>query len=196
MRHAIGPALAMLLCACERDQRAENPSADDPSAVAAAEPRGNASESVMRPDVLAEVEPEVPPPPAPVPTAATVPFPERGFALDDGARGVLDALLTPERLTGTSRVTVSGHSDSRGGDRENKAASLRRAEAVRDHLVGRGMAADRIELVALGETRPVAPNALPDGSDDPAGRARNRRVEAVFTRAASAPQATEQPAAN
>ncbi len=194
MRQAIGPALAMVLCACEGERRAE-----DPPAVATTEPRRNASESVMRPDVLAEAEPvPPPPPPAPMPTTATVPFPERGFTLDDGARGILDALLTPERLAGTSRVTVSGHSDSRGGDRENKAASLRRAEAVRDHLVGRGIAEGRIDLVALGETRPVAPNALLDGSDDPVGRARNRRVEVEFAPAApvvAAGRTTAQPAA-
>ena len=52
-----------------------------------------------------------------------------------------------------------------------------RAEAVRDYLVEKGIAADRITVVALGETTPLVPNARPDGSDDPEARARNRRVE-------------------
>jgi OOP family OmpA-OmpF porin len=48
---------------------------------------------------------------------------------------------------------------------------------VRDYLVEKGIAADRITVVALGETTPLVPNARPDGSDDPEARARNRRVE-------------------
>lgn len=42
-----------------------------------------------------------------------------------------------------------------------------------------GIAAGRIETKGLGETHPVAPNALPDGRDDPAGRQKNRRVEII-----------------
>jgi OOP family OmpA-OmpF porin len=39
-----------------------------------------------------------------------------------------------------------------------------------------------MRVIALGETRPIAPNAKPDGSDDSAGRARNRRVEIELDR--------------
>lgn len=197
-RRSIVPALAVLLCACEQDRRTEAAPMGDAPAVTAAEPDEsdtNGSESVMRPSVLAEAEPETPPAPPPPPTRAVLPFPDRGFHLGADARGALDALLTPERLAGTSTVTVSGHSDSRGSDRQNKVASLRRAEAVRDYLVGKGMAAERIRVVALGETRPVAPNALPDGSDDPEGRARNRRVEVEFGEIAAPAVQTAEPAA-
>ena len=51
------------------------------------------------------------------------------------------------------------------------------AEAVRDYLVKNGVSRARIDVIALGERRPIAPNAHADGSDDPEGRARNRRVE-------------------
>ena len=196
IRHAMVPALALLLCACEQEQRTAAPPADETPTTVAAEPDGNASESVMRPSVLAEAEPEAPPAPRSAPTRAVLPFPDRGVDLGADAQGMLDALLTPVRLAGTSTVIVSGHSDSRGGDRENKRASQRRAEAVRDYLVDKGVAMERIRVVALGETRPIAPNALPDGSDDPAGRARNRRVEIEFGRVSAAPpaRATNEPA--
>jgi OOP family OmpA-OmpF porin len=55
--------------------------------------------------------------------------------------------------------------------------SRKRAEAVRDYLAGKGIARTAMTVIARGETRPIAPNARPDGSDDSAGRARNRRVE-------------------
>ncbi|WP_420604624.1 hypothetical protein [Methylobacterium sp.] len=42
--------------------------------------------------------------------------------------------------------------------------------------MGRGIAAGRLSAAGKGETMPVAPNANPDGRDDPAGRQRNRRV--------------------
>ena len=54
MRYAIGPALAMLLYACDGERCTQAPPADDLPAVAVAELRGNVGESVMRPDMLAE----------------------------------------------------------------------------------------------------------------------------------------------
>ena len=56
--------------------------------------------------------------------------------------------------------------------------SLARAEAVAAWLVGQaGIAADRVSSRGMGESRPVADETLPDGSDSPEGRQRNRRVE-------------------
>ena len=48
---------------------------------------------------------------------------------------------------------------------------------MRDYLVEKGVAKDRITLIAIGEGRPVAPNVREDGSDDPEGQAKNRRVD-------------------
>lgn len=78
-----------------------------------------------------------------------------------------------------AKVTIGGHTDSKGDDAYNTALSLRRAKAVADRLAGvshRDLAAE-----GFGETRPVAPNATPDGCDDPAGRQKNRRVEIRIT---------------
>lgn len=79
----------------------------------------------------------------------------------------------------TAKVTIGGHTDSKGDETYNNALSLRRAKAVADRLsgpAGRPLAAE-----GFGETRPVAPNAHPDGSDDPDGRQKNRRVEIRIT---------------
>ena len=78
-------------------------------------------------------------------------------------------------LDPTMRVRIVGHTDSTGSDAINDPLSLDRAQSVRDYLVGRGVAASRIETLGRGKREPVADNA----SDS--GRARNRRVE-IFLR--------------
>jgi outer membrane protein OmpA-like peptidoglycan-associated protein len=79
----------------------------------------------------------------------------------------------------TRRVVLEGYTDSIGSDAYNLDLSRRRAEAVSHELVARGVRRDRLGVEGYGKQRPVAPNALPDGRDNPAGRALNRRVEAV-----------------
>jgi outer membrane protein OmpA-like peptidoglycan-associated protein len=68
-------------------------------------------------------------------------------------------------------IRVEGHTDSKGSDALNMDLSKRRANAVRDLLVQRGVAASRIEVIGFGKSMPVATN------DTAAGRQRNRRVE-------------------
>jgi len=68
-------------------------------------------------------------------------------------------------------VRVEGHTDSKGTDAYNMDLSNRRAMAVKNLLVQRGIADSRIDAVGYGETLPVATN------DTEAGRQRNRRVE-------------------
>ncbi len=74
---------------------------------------------------------------------------------------------------GDVKVEVAGHTDSVGTEGYNMGLSLRRAEAVRQYLVGKGIAADRLIVRGYGESRPVADNATADG------RFQNRRVELV-----------------
>lgn len=74
------------------------------------------------------------------------------------------------------RIMVEGHTDSIGSDAANDALSLRRAQAVRQWLMGNGIPAQAIATEGLGKRQPVAPNSFPDGRDNPEGRARNRRV--------------------
>lgn len=78
------------------------------------------------------------------------------------------------------RVRVEGHTDSKGADAYNQTLSEKRADSVRGYLVQQGVDEARLSSVGFGETRPVAPNAHADGSDDPEGRQKNRRVEIVL----------------
>jgi OOP family OmpA-OmpF porin len=76
------------------------------------------------------------------------------------------------------KVEVAGHTDSKGTDAYNQKLSERRAKAVYDYLTSNGVDAGRlVGPVGYGESRPIAPNTNPDGSDNPEGRARNRRTE-------------------
>jgi outer membrane protein OmpA-like peptidoglycan-associated protein len=77
-------------------------------------------------------------------------------------------------------VMIEGHTDAKGTDSYNQGLSERRATAVRIALAGRGLPYEKLNIRGFGKSRPVAPNAKPDGSDDPDGRQRNRRVEVVI----------------
>jgi outer membrane protein OmpA-like peptidoglycan-associated protein len=79
-----------------------------------------------------------------------------------------------------SKMVVEGHTDSQGAAAYNQELSQHRAQAVRDYLVTRGIAADRITAQGFGSTRSVADNGSAEG------RANNRRVEIVVQPAQSA----------
>ncbi|HZZ83998.1 MAG TPA: OmpA family protein [Anaeromyxobacteraceae bacterium] len=69
------------------------------------------------------------------------------------------------------RVQVLGHTDSTGRSSANEELSQRRANAVKEILVGRGVQQTQITALGMGQTKPIADNA------SAAGRAKNRRVE-------------------
>ena len=72
------------------------------------------------------------------------------------------------------RIEVHGYTDSRGNADKNRALSQRRAEAVRQHLIGQGVNANLISATGHGEDDPIASNKTKDG------RERNRRVEIIM----------------
>ena len=76
-------------------------------------------------------------------------------------------------------IAIRGHTDAKGDDPYNEGLSMRRAQAVAARL--EGPAGHPLQAQGFGEREPVAPNALPNGSDDPEGRQRNRRVEIRIT---------------
>ena len=86
------------------------------------------------------------------------------------------------------RITLEGHTDAIGTEAYNRELSRRRAEVVAQELVARGLQRDRVNAEGFGKQRPVAPNTLTDGKDNPAGRALNRRVEAVVQLTGGAPR--------
>lgn len=88
---------------------------------------------------------------------------------------VADALI---KGNPDSNITVEGHTDSQGQRQYNMDLGQKRAQAVRDQLVARGVAADRIKAVGVGPDRPIADNKTAEG------RANNRRVEIIVEPAA------------
>ena len=73
-----------------------------------------------------------------------------------------------------TRLTIQGHTDSKGDDNYNRDLSSRRANAVRDYLIANGVKGGRLNTTAYGESAPIATN------DTEEGRAKNRRVEVVI----------------
>ena len=92
------------------------------------------------------------------------------------ASTTLTNLATVLKDSKAPKVQVQGHTDSVSDDAFNQKLSEQRAQAVSSALKSDGVAAD-LEAVGYGETKPVAPNENPDGSDNPGGRRLNRRVE-------------------
>jgi len=100
------------------------------------------------------------------------------FAFDSSAltpesKKILDEDQRISRLMGEPniRVEVAGHTDSVGSEAYNQKLSERRAQAVVDYLVSRGVDPKRLKAVGYGKDQPIASNATD------AGRAENRRVE-------------------
>jgi len=78
------------------------------------------------------------------------------------------------------QIAVEGHTDAIGSDLFNRQLSERRAESVAIALADSGVSRNRITTQGFGKRYPVAPNANPDGTDNPIGREKNRRVEVVI----------------
>lgn len=74
-------------------------------------------------------------------------------------------------------VELGSHTDSKGTDRYNENLSQRRAESVVRYLRQKGIDKKRMQAKGYGEYEPIAPNTNEDGSDNPEGRAKNRRTE-------------------
>ena len=78
-------------------------------------------------------------------------------------------------------VQIEGHTDSKGSDDYNQKLSERRANAVKNWLTNReGLKNVKFATRGFGAKKPVASNTKPNGSDDPEGRQKNRRVEIVM----------------
>lgn len=80
---------------------------------------------------------------------------------------------------GPHATIITGHTDSKGSYEYNQELSEKRAQTVKEWLVGHGFATGLVTTAGAGERSPVAPNTYNDGTDFPAGRAKNRRVEIV-----------------
>ncbi|MBX2892039.1 MAG: OmpA family protein [Saprospiraceae bacterium] len=102
-------------------------------------------------------------------------FPEIQFEVGQSILSVnsdekLAAVLTILNTYPTVKVKIGGYTDSDGDDAANQKLSDARAKTVRDWLVAKGIAADRLDPEGYGEQHPVAPN------DTPENKAKNRRI--------------------
>jgi outer membrane protein OmpA-like peptidoglycan-associated protein len=78
-------------------------------------------------------------------------------------------------------VRIEGYTDAKGSDAYNQKLSEQRANAVKTWLISKeGLKKVTFNTSGFGAKKPVAPNTKPDGSDDPEGRQKNRRVEIIL----------------
>lgn len=102
--------------------------------------------------------------------------------LTEDSKGKLDYLYTIMLDNPTIEIELSSHTDSKGGEAYNMDLSERRAKSCVDYLIGKGIPKNRMTSKGYGKTRPIAPNEFPNGKDNPAGRALNRRTEFKVTK--------------
>lgn len=75
------------------------------------------------------------------------------------------------------KLHIAGHTDAKGSDDYNLSLSRSRADTVKTQLVALGVSEAQIITTGLGKAQPLGPNQKADGTDDPAGRSKNRRAE-------------------
>lgn len=85
------------------------------------------------------------------------------------------------RQKGKGVILITGYTDSKGTDEYNQRLSLARAQAVKSWFEAQGLNQD-FQVAGQGAKNPVAANTHPDGSDNPEGRAKNRRVEVIVNK--------------
>lgn len=156
---------------------------DEESGAATGAVAGAAIGGLLCADRSPEPEPEAEPMPEPEPEPEPVQEFEPvtldsdvNFAFDSAeirpaAHQTLDQVASTLRENQNLRVRIEGHTDSVGSAEYNEGLSQRRADSVRDFLVSRGIAENRMTTRGFGESQPVATNETDEG------RAQNRRVE-------------------
>ncbi|MEN5064066.1 OmpA family protein [Achromobacter aegrifaciens] len=101
-------------------------------------------------------------------------------AIRPAAEPTLRDIASLIKSSSAGTVAIEGHTDSKGSASYNKDLSLRRAQAVAQWLASHGVDKSRLTVKGLGDTQPIQSNRLANGSDNPQGRAQNRRVEFVL----------------
>ncbi|MBU0656184.1 MAG: OmpA family protein [Gammaproteobacteria bacterium] len=184
------PAVPEAPVAPEPPAAPEAPVAPEPP-VAQQEPEAPVAPAVPEqtmPEQVAAVEPEAKPEPTAeqqavqdcqqqlndAMTGKTILFATDKATIKQDSLALLDSLagivFTCKPVVAGRGIQISGHTDNVGNDAYNQSLSQRRADAVRQYFVGKGIDGGLIKSVGYGEGKPVASN------DTPAGRSQNRRI--------------------
>jgi peptidoglycan-associated lipoprotein len=153
---AVLAAATVILTGCPK-RPATVPSAGEPAGSAAAPGRAGS-----------------PPPPASAWVGVDVNFATDRAEIRAETQPLLERQAGWLRARPEVRARIEGHADERGRPVYNRALGERRAAAVRDFLVTRGVGADRLTVVSYGEARPLCPEPTPPCL------ARNRRVRVAL----------------
>ncbi len=142
-----------------------------------------------KPKPAPKPEPVAAPEPAPMPPAAPAPEPVKQTVTIASTAGQANFAVGSARLTAAGRaavdevieqlrcfdrvksIIITVHTDSTGSAASNQKLSERRAAAVRDYMISRGVNPALLTAIGAGEDQPIADNSTKDG------RAMNRRVE-------------------
>jgi len=137
-------------------------------------------EPLPGPEVKPAPEPEAVPEEHPAFIIQTIFFAFDDYSLSDESTKRLDHLAEALKAIPQVKITVVGHTDSKGPDTYNIKLSQNRAASARNYLIKKGADPDHVTIIAKGESSPIALNSLPDGTDCPNGRSFNRRIEFMF----------------
>ncbi len=102
---------------------------------------------------------------------SNITFESGGYTLSNSFFEVMDSVVLVVQEFEKTIIVSAGHTDSQGSDNSNQLLSERRANAVAEYLLQKGVVEARVETIGFGEKQPVADNG------NSAGRALNRRVE-------------------
>ncbi len=108
-------------------------------------------------------------------TLKNIRFESNSYALLPVSLIELDKLLQLMQDNSHMKVEISGHTDNIGNENDNQVLSEKRAQAVADYLISKGIAANRLTWKGYGETKPIASN------ETETGRAQNRRTTFTVT---------------
>jgi photosystem I P700 chlorophyll a apoprotein A2 len=142
-----------------------------------------AGKSVELQRALKDLNAEVTPQEIKVNLSADLLFDFNKSDIKPAAEPELTKVVTVLKSYPSARVTIEGHADGKGDEAYNQKLSERRAQTVAEWLTAHaGLSAANVRTRGWGKSKPVAPNTNADGSDNPAGRAKNRRVEITVTK--------------
>lgn len=108
-----------------------------------------------------------------------IPFNFNGAQMSAETKAQMDELVKYLAENPNEIIEVHGHTDSKGSDEVNMIISKQRALFVFNYLVDQGANPYQVNYNYFGKTKPLVANENPDGTDNPANRAQNRRVDFV-----------------